>query len=94
MSSELREDAIALIARLVSFDTESSKSNLAIVDCIEEHLRARDVPFTRVPNAKGDFRIGAEKYDQKLKLALSSSLSRQEIGERARADRRRGAAPH
>ena len=38
---------------------------------------------TLVPNAKGDFRIGAEKYDQKLKFALSSSLSRQEIGERA-----------
>ncbi|WP_251278684.1 hypothetical protein, partial [Enterobacter hormaechei] len=30
---------------------------------------------TLVPNAKGDFRIGAEKYDQKLKFALSSSLS-------------------
>ncbi len=42
-----------------------------------------------VPNAKGDFRIGAEKYDQKLKFALSSSLSRQEIGERARAELKR-----
>ncbi|KRG48928.1 DUF885 domain-containing protein [Stenotrophomonas beteli] len=44
---------------------------------------------TLVPNAKGDFRIGAEKYDQKLKFALSSSLSRQEIGERARAELKR-----
>ena len=34
---------------------------------------------TLVPNAKGDFRIGAEKYDQKLKFALNSSLSRAEI---------------
>lgn len=41
---------------------------------------------TLVPNAKGDFRIGAEKYDQKLKFALNSSLSRQQIGERARAE--------
>ncbi|WP_421568979.1 DUF885 domain-containing protein [Stenotrophomonas sp. PD6] len=41
---------------------------------------------TLVPNAKGDFRIGAELYDQKLKFALNSSLSRAEIGERARAE--------
>lgn len=44
---------------------------------------------TLVPNAKGDFRIGAEKYDQKLKFALSSSLSRQEIGDRARTELKR-----
>lgn len=44
---------------------------------------------TLVPNAKGDFRIGAELYDQKLKFALNSSLSRAEIGERARAELQR-----
>ncbi|WP_312685045.1 DUF885 domain-containing protein [Stenotrophomonas chelatiphaga] len=44
---------------------------------------------TLVPNAKGEFRVGAELYDQKLKFALNSSLSRQEIGERARAELRR-----
>jgi len=44
---------------------------------------------TLVPNAKGDFRIGAELYDQKLKFALNSSLSRDEIGERARAELKR-----
>ncbi|AXK73238.1 DUF885 domain-containing protein [Lysobacter sp. TY2-98] len=41
---------------------------------------------TLVPNAKGDFRIGAKLYDQKLQMALMSSLSRQEIGERAKAE--------
>ncbi len=41
---------------------------------------------TLVPNAKGEFRIGAQLYDQKLKFALNSSLSRQEIGQRARAE--------
>ncbi|WP_225764310.1 DUF885 domain-containing protein [Stenotrophomonas sp. Marseille-Q4652] len=41
---------------------------------------------TLVPNAKGEFRIGAELYDQKLKFSLNSSLSRAEIGERARAE--------
>lgn len=44
---------------------------------------------TLVPNAKGDFRIGADLYDQKLKFALNSSLSRAEIGERARAELKR-----
>ena len=44
---------------------------------------------TLVPNAKGDFRIGAALYDQKLKFALNSSLSRAEIGERARAELKR-----
>jgi uncharacterized protein (DUF885 family) len=38
-----------------------------------------------VPNAKGDFRIGAKLYDEKLAFALSSPLSRQEIRKRAEA---------
>jgi uncharacterized protein (DUF885 family) len=41
---------------------------------------------TLVPNAKGDFRIGAEVYDAKLQFALMSSLSRAEIKQRAEAE--------
>lgn len=41
---------------------------------------------TLVPNAKGEFRIGAERYDQKLKFSLNSSLSRQDIRQRAEAE--------
>ena len=37
-----------------------------------------------LPNAKGDFRIGADLYDKKLAFALNSPLSRKEI--RARAE--------
>lgn len=37
-----------------------------------------------VPEAKGDFRLGATLYDRKLAFALDSTLSRQEI--RARAE--------
>jgi uncharacterized protein (DUF885 family) len=40
---------------------------------------------TLVPNAKGNERIGAALYDEKLRLALNSPLGRQEI--RARAER-------
>ena len=46
--------AIETIADLVAFDTESSKSNLPIIDFIGAHLEARGVPFVRVPNATGD----------------------------------------
>ncbi|GAA0709930.1 DUF885 domain-containing protein [Dokdonella soli] len=38
-----------------------------------------------VPNAKGDFRIGAALYDAKLAFALNSPLGRQDIRQRAEA---------
>ncbi len=42
-----------------------------------------------VPNAKGDFRIGAKLYDQKLQFALLSSLSRADIKQRAEGELKR-----
>jgi uncharacterized protein (DUF885 family) len=39
---------------------------------------------TLLPQARGDFRIGAKRYDEKLRFELDSALSRQEI--RARAE--------
>ncbi|KAF1720079.1 DUF885 domain-containing protein [Pseudoxanthomonas wuyuanensis] len=44
---------------------------------------------TLVPGANGEFRIGAELYDQKLQFALLSSLSRAEIKQRAEAEIKR-----
>ena len=41
-----------------------------------------------VPEAKGDFRIGAALYDRKLAFALDSPLSRQDIRERAQSELR------
>ena len=51
---------------------------------VAEHQQWLDT--TLVPNAKGDFRIGAELYDQKLQFALLSSLSRADIKQRAEAE--------
>jgi len=47
---------------------------------------------TLLPNAKGDFRAGAEKFDRKLAFALNTPLSRQQIRDRAESefDRIRG----
>jgi uncharacterized protein (DUF885 family) len=39
-----------------------------------------------VPNARGEARIGAANYDEKLRLALNSTLTRQEIRPRALAE--------
>jgi uncharacterized protein (DUF885 family) len=39
-----------------------------------------------LPEAKGEFRIGAELYDRKLGFALYSPMSRQEIRERAESE--------
>ena len=42
------------MARLVSFDTESAKSNLPLVSDVEAYLRAHGVDYVRVPNETGD----------------------------------------
>ncbi|MEA2838674.1 MAG: acetylornithine deacetylase [Methylobacteriaceae bacterium] len=46
--------ALPLIERLVGFDTESSKSNLPLIDFVEDYLAELNVPFVRVPNADGN----------------------------------------
>jgi acetylornithine deacetylase len=48
------ERAIDMTARLVAFDTESSRSNLPLIDFVEAYLREQGVSFVRAPNAAGD----------------------------------------
>jgi acetylornithine deacetylase len=48
------DDSILLLERLVAFDTESSKSNLPLIEFVETYLREQGVPFVRAPNAAGD----------------------------------------
>jgi len=70
---------------------EDGKRLQAAIDGLKKAVEEQQtwLDKTLVPNAKGDFRIGAGLYDQKLKFALNSSLSRAEIGERARAELKR-----
>ena len=56
----------------------------ALRSAVEEHQAWID--GTLVPNAAGDFRIGAERFDQKLRYSLNASLSREEIRQRAEAE--------
>lgn len=46
--------ALALAEALIGFDTESSKSNRALVDYVEHYLHQLGVPTLRAPNAAGD----------------------------------------
>jgi acetylornithine deacetylase len=45
---------LEMLEKLVSFDTESAKSNLPLVDFVESYLKSWDVPFIRAPNEAGD----------------------------------------
>ena len=49
-----RLSPLDMLARLVSFDTESDKSNLALIDAVSASLDGWDVPYLRLPNAAGD----------------------------------------
>ena len=42
-----------ILARLVVFDTESSKPNLALIDWVAAYLDGWGVPYVRIPNAAG-----------------------------------------
>jgi acetylornithine deacetylase len=53
-NSDAFDRALPLIERLVGFDTESSKSNLPLIEFVEDYLAGLNVPFVRVPNPDGD----------------------------------------
>jgi uncharacterized protein (DUF885 family) len=61
---------------------ENAIGNLKLA--VAEHQQWLDQ--TLVPNAKGEFRIGAALYDRKLAFALNSPLGRAEIKQRAEAE--------
>ena len=43
-----------MLARLVAFDTESTKSNLPLIADVEAYLTAQGVDYVKVPNVTGD----------------------------------------
>ena len=54
MNAATLPNALAMMQRLIAFDTESSKTNLPLIDFIENYLRGLGVASLRVPNAAGD----------------------------------------
>src|SRR5689334_15959251 len=53
MTADLYPAARDILAKLVSFDTTSRGSNLALVEWVEGYLDGLAVPHRRVPNADG-----------------------------------------
>lgn len=49
-----RYTPLEMLARLVAFDTVSSKSNIPLIDFVEDYLTGWGVPAVRFPNATGD----------------------------------------
>jgi acetylornithine deacetylase len=49
-----RYTPLEMLARLVAFDTDSDKSNLALIDFVADYLDAWGVDYVRIPNAGGD----------------------------------------
>lgn len=45
---------IEMLAKLVSFDTVSSKSNLPLIEFVESYLQSWHVPYVRILNETGD----------------------------------------
>ncbi len=63
-----RHTPLEMLARLVAFDTVSHKSNLPLIDFVEDYLAGWGVASTRFPNAAGD------------KAALFATLGPQDRG--------------
>jgi uncharacterized protein (DUF885 family) len=73
------------IATLPAADQESLRPGVARArSALAQHQIWLEKRLT--PEARGDFRLGAELYDRKLSYALFSQLSRQEIHARAQAE--------
>lgn len=71
-------------------DAERARLDKAIavaVDATEKHQQWLEQEL--LPNAKGNFRIGAKLFDAKLPFALGSNLTRQDIRDRAEFELRR-----
>ncbi len=50
----LADRAIDILGKLVSFDTTSRGSNLALIDWVEAYLADQGIPSRRIPNHHGD----------------------------------------
>ena len=65
-------------------DADQARMNRAIENAVAAVNEQQTwLEQTLLPNASGEFRLGAEKFDKKLSFTLFSPLSRQEIRQRA-----------
>lgn len=85
--------ALSILENLVkpSLSALSEKQQTRLVAAMETAAAAVEthqawLENSLLPNAKGDFRAGAETFDRKLSFALNTPLSRQQIRSRAESE--------
>jgi acetylornithine deacetylase len=54
MMTPARTRALELLDRLIAFNTVSDRSNLPLIDYVEDYLKSLGVMAVRAPNARGD----------------------------------------
>lgn len=82
LKSMLDGEIAAEVAKLPGAEQEPIRASMARArTAIAQHQIWLEKKL--LPDAKGDFRIGAALYDRKLAFALNSPMTRQEIRERA-----------
>jgi uncharacterized protein (DUF885 family) len=85
LKSMLDGEITAQIAALPGDEQDAMRATVAKArSAVSQHQIWLEKRLT--PEAKGDFRLGAELYDEKLSFALFSPLSRQEIRKRAESE--------
>ena len=72
------------LGELTSADrTRFEAAQAGLKTAVEEHQKWLDTVL--VPQAKGEFRLGAQLYDERMKFALESALTRADLKTRATA---------
>jgi len=80
--SIINEMVLPVMGELSAANRERLESAIAATRvAVEEH--GRWMEDTMLPQAKGDFRVGRELFDQKLAFALHTPLSREQVKARA-----------
>ncbi len=82
--SFVREGLEPVLSQAPEMKAELAPLQEKTASALEEYKKWLETDL--LPRSDGDFRLGAEKFRQKLHFALASDLSMEEIMKRARAD--------
>src|SRR6266508_4863388 len=82
--SLVREGLAPLLDRAPQMKTELAPLQEKTAAALEDYRKWLQNDL--LPRSDGDFRLGAEKFRKKLRFALASDLSMEEIRKRARTD--------
>lgn len=82
--SLVRDEVSTLLAAAPEMKTEVASAQAAAIAALEDYGKWLEGDL--LPRSNGDFRIGDEKFRRKLRFALESDLTKEEILRRAESD--------